>query len=111
MITIRPTDAFGPELDIACIMMNHMREDTAETAAALNQELWCYSCGHLNNPALTINQTPVAIRLCQHKWNVTRTLLWHANVYARNFLSPGADGRVTGRYSGPAIRRMAAKRQ
>ena len=95
MMTKGPTDAYGGNLDVACIMMNHLRADTADATRALNQELWCYSCGHLNNPALTINQKPVGIRLwfwLQEKWNVKRVLLWHTSVHSRNFLRAGADG-------------------
>ena len=99
MITYGPTDRFGPNVDIACIMMNHLRQDTAQAAAQLNQELWSYSCGNLNNPALTLNQTPIGIRLwfwLQQKWNVKRVLLWHTAVYGRTFHHPGVDGRGDG---------------
>ncbi|HAA70218.1 MAG TPA: hypothetical protein DCE55_13860 [Planctomycetaceae bacterium] len=99
MVTREPTDSFGPNLDIACIMMNHLRDDTHKTARSLKQELWCYSCGHLNNPGLTLRESAVDIRTwfwLQEKWNIRRVLLWHASVYGHTFVKPGADGRGDG---------------
>ena len=99
MMTREPTDSFGPNLDIACIMMNHLRDDTHKTARSLKQELWCYSCGHLNNPGLTLRESAVDIRTwfwLQEKWDIRRVLLWHASVYGRTFVKPGADGRGDG---------------
>lgn len=99
MITRGPTDNYGPHVDIACIMMNHLRQDTIESARKLNQELWTYSAGHLNNPALTIHQPPITIRLwhwLQEKWGVRRVLLWNTMVYGRNFDQAGSDRRGDG---------------
>lgn len=99
MMTREPTDHFGPHLDIACIMMNHLRSGTHETARKLDQELWCYSCGHLNNPGLTLRESPVDIRTwfwLQEKWKIRRVLLWHSSVYGHTFVKPGADGRGDG---------------
>ena len=99
MMTREPTDHFGPHVDIACIMMNHLRSGTHETARKLDQELWCYSCGHLNNPGLTLRESPVDIRTwfwLQEKWKIRRVLLWHSSVYGHTFVKPGADGRGDG---------------
>ena len=99
MMTREPTDYFGPHVDIACIMMNHLRSGTHETARKLGQELWCYSCGHLNNPGLTLRESPVDIRTwfwLQEKWQIRRVMLWHSSVYGHTFLKPGADGRGDG---------------
>ncbi len=99
MITKGPTGEYGPNLDVTCIMMNHLRDGTSRAALDLNQDLWCYSCGHLNNPSLTVNQTPIGIRVwfwLQDKWNVKRVLLWNTMVYGGTFHRPGADGRGDG---------------
>ena len=61
--------------------------------------MWCYSCGHLNNPGLTLRESAVDIRTwfwLQEKWNIRRVLLWHASVYGHTFVKPGADGRGDG---------------
>jgi hypothetical protein len=80
MITYAPTDRFGPNVNIACIMMNHLDLDRCATAEVLNQELWCYSAGDANNPPLTIPHDALPVRLwfwLQEKWGVERVLLWH----------------------------------
>lgn len=99
MITLGPTDRFGSHVDATCIMMNHLRQETVETARQYGQELWTYSCGHLNNPSLTLQQPIIAIRLwhwLQHKWGVERVLLWHTRVHAWSFSGAGADRRGDG---------------
>jgi len=99
MITYGPTDRFGPNVDIACIMMNHLRAGTIERARKHNQQLWCYSCGDLNNPALTIPHPAITVRLwpwLQHKWGVKHTLLWHSSVYSTNYQHAGVDRRGDG---------------
>ena len=76
-----------------------LRSGTHETARKLGQELWCYSCGHLNNPGLTLRESPVDIRTwfwLQEKWQIRRVMLWHSSVYGHTFLKPGADGRGDG---------------
>ena len=96
LIAKGPTQEYGPNaVDIAVIMMNHLRQDTAESASKLNQELWCYSCGDLNNPALTIPHPAITVRWwhwLQEKWKVERVLLWHTSVQGDNVLHPGCDG-------------------
>jgi len=99
MITKGPTDEYGPNIDIVCIMMNHLREDTVKLARNFKQKLWCYSCGDLNNPALTIPHPAITVRLwhwLQEKWSVERVLLWHTGVYGKNFLHAGVDRRGDG---------------
>jgi len=99
MITYGPTDRFGPNVDIACIMMNHLSADTIKEAQRYNQELWCYSCGDLNNPALTIPHPAITVRLwpwLQEKWGVGRVLLWHSMVDSSNYQHAGIDRRGDG---------------
>jgi len=99
MITYSPTDRFGPHVDVGCIMMNHLGPETIRTARKHGQELWCYSCGDLNNPALTIPHDAIKVRLwhwLQEKWHIRRTLLWQTVIGGDRFIDPGIDGKGDG---------------
>ena len=99
MVTMYPTDRFGPNVDIACIMMNHLRADTYQLAERYEQELWCYSCGHLNRPALTIAESDLGVRMwhwLQEKWHIQRVLLWQTQVWSRSFRLPGEYSQGAG---------------
>ena len=99
MITKGPTEEYGFNLDVVSMMTNHLQAETIEYARKYNQELWCYSCGHLNNPSLIITESNLRVRLwhwLHEKWNVERVLLWHTTAGSRNFLHAGVDRRGDG---------------
>ncbi len=99
MITKGPTEEYGPNLDVVCIMVNHLQAETIQYARKYKQELWTYSCGHLNNPSLIITESDLRVRLwhwLQEKWNVERVLLWHTCADSRSFFHAGVDRRGDG---------------